>query len=50
MMSSLATGIKDAANINGISDHYRDTLDEIIKRINQLLPEADALIRKLPED
>jgi hypothetical protein len=28
--------------------HYCDTLDEVIRRINQLLPAVDALIRKLP--
>jgi hypothetical protein len=27
--------------------HYRNTLDEVIRRINQLLPAVDALIRKL---
>jgi hypothetical protein len=33
-----------------IAAHYRTTLDELIKRINQLLPVADALIRKLPKE
>lgn len=28
--------------------HYRDTLNEVIKRIEKLLPDADALIGKLP--
>jgi len=41
-----------ATNAAGDSEatavHYRDTLDEVIKRIGKLLPEADELIRKLP--
>ncbi len=41
-----------ATNTAGDSDataiHYRDTLDEVIKRIGKLLPEADGLIGKLP--
>jgi hypothetical protein len=48
--SFLQTITRPFGRINAIADHYRDTLDEIIKRINQLLPEADTLIRKLPED
>jgi hypothetical protein len=44
----LATGVSNQTG-QGTAIHYRDTLDEIIKRINQLLPAADSLINKLPK-
>ena len=44
----LATGVSTETG-QGTAIHYRDTLDEIIKRINQLLPAADSLINKLPK-
>jgi hypothetical protein len=46
----LTTGVKEDAQREATAEHYRNTLDEVIKRINLLLLAADALIRKLPED
>lgn len=31
-----------------IATHFASTLDEVIKRINQLLPDADSLLSRLP--
>ncbi len=42
----LATNVAGDSGASAL--HYRDTLDEVINRIEKLLPEADALIRKLP--
>ena len=47
----LTTGAKGDADAEmAMAAHYRTTLDEVIKRLNQLLPEVEALIRRLPED
>jgi len=47
----LTTGAKGDADAEmAMAAHYCTTLDEVIKRLNQLLPEVEALIRKLPED
>jgi hypothetical protein len=45
----LTTGVKDDADREGTAEHYRNTLDEVIKRIDLLLPAADALVSGLPE-
>jgi len=44
----LTTGTTEADKIIAMAVHYRSTLDEVIRRINQLLPTSDDLIRKLP--
>ena len=37
-----------AGDIEARAVHYSDTLKEVIKRIEKLSPEAEAIIRKLP--
>jgi hypothetical protein len=44
------TGATQHGRIGGpLATHYATTLDEVIKRINQILPDADNLIIKLPQ-
>ncbi len=48
-LATLAGAEQDSAKDLATAEHYRTTLDEVIKRINQLLSEADSLIPNLPE-
>jgi hypothetical protein len=40
---------EEADRLEAAAEDYRGTLDEVIRRVEQLLPDVEKLIRKLPE-
>ncbi len=48
-LTALAKSREDILREQSMTIDYASTLDEAIKRINQLLPAAESLINKLPQ-
>jgi hypothetical protein len=48
-LTALTRSMEDIEREQPIAVDYASSLDEVIKRINQLLPAADSLITKLPQ-
>jgi hypothetical protein len=48
-LTALAKSREDIIREQSMTIDYASTLDEVIKRINQLLPAAESLINKLPQ-
>jgi hypothetical protein len=48
-LTALTKSTADIEREQPIALDYASSLDEVIKRINQLLPAADSLINKLPQ-